>query len=854
VRIFTALSTCLLASALLAPGQSQPITVYPGPANIAIGTTRNLTAYVPLSPNTITWSVNGVTGGTPTYGTITPAGIYTAPATPPAMNVITIQATSTAYPTKFGTAQLTITQPQPWIWSSSPSTISAGAVSLSLNGASFLPTSKVTINGQPLTAAYVSSTRLNVTGTVPASMAGTAKLVVSQPAPGAVSSDPLNITVKVSSVSVSVSPTSATVGLNGGQQFTSTVSGASNTMVTWTTTAGSITSTGLYTAPATLPNPPTATVKATSVADPTVSATATINLTQPAATVTLNPTTASVTAGATRQFTATVQNNANQSVTWSVNNLAGGNATLGTISATGLYTAPAAAPNPPTVTVKATSVAVPAASASATVTISAPIPVTNLSHARFLDQAAHGPTAADLQSVAQLGFDGWLTQQFSLAETAIPLPADNNAARAHYLYRMVQAPDQLRQRMINALAKIIVISANKNIYPNEYVPYWQILSRNAFGNYRQLLWDITVSPQMGKYLDLANSTKPGVGGGANENYAREVMQLFTLGLVQLNLDGSPKLDAANQPLPTYTQIEVAQTALALTGWTYPTAPGANPSAQNWENFSAPSMEVRENNHDKTQKTLAGGCVVPAGQTVTVETGLVVDCLFNHPNVGPFVAVRLIRDLVTSNPSPAYVQRIAQTFNDNGSGVRGDLKAVLRAILLDPEARQDAATINQGRLKDPHYSYASFVRSLNGTVTVNNSFAYMFVDQGADPLAPPSVFGFYPALFRIPKSALAGPEFQVYGPTESLIRANFFHQILTAQTGGEITVNLTPFQAVAADTAALIETVNQALLYGRMPQAMKTSLTTAINAMPDNNSRVMTAVYLTALSGFHAVQF
>lgn len=818
-----------------------------------MGTTRTLNVYAPLSPSTVNWSINGVVGGSSTYGTITPAGVYSAPAVPPAANVIRVAATSTAYPNISGSATLNITYPRPYIWSSSPSKVAAGPVSLTLNGEGFIPNSAASINNQPMTVAYFSSTKIVVSGNIPASMAGTVQLRVSQPAPGAVTSDPLNLTVTPSSVTVSVSPSSASVGLNATRTFTATVGGTGNTMVTWSATAGTISTTGVYTAPATLPSPAVATVKATSVAEPLVSGSATVTLTQAVTIVTVTPIAASVQTGATRQFTASVANNANQMVTWTVNNVAGGNATVGTISTTGLYTAPVNVPNPTKVTVKATSVAVNTASAGSTVTITVGVPGVNLSTARFLEQAAFGPSAADTQAVNTLGINGWLAQQLALPETTIPVTGDVTQDQAQFLWRMVHAPDQVRQRMINALAKIIVISTNKNIYSNEIAPYWQILSRNAFGNFRQLLWDITVSPQMGKYLDLANSTKPGAGGGANENYPREVMQLFTIGLVQLNLDGSTKLDGQGNPIPTYDQATVAQTARALTGWTYPTVAGMQPQPMNYESFTAASMEVREANHDTTAKTLVNGCAIPAGLTVVAETNAALDCIFQHPNVGPFLATRLIRDMVTSNPSPAYIQRVAQVFNDNGAGVRGDLKAVVQAILTDAEARQDVATPTQGRLKDPHFQFAEFVRALNGSVSSTNTFAYAFADQSMSPLGAPSVFGFYPMLYRIPKSALFGPEFQIYGPTESLVRANFFYFILTRQFGSDASVNLTPFLNAAGDIPTLIETVNNALLFGRMPQSMKNSLTTAISAMPDNNQRMMTALYLTALSGQFAVQ-
>jgi uncharacterized protein (DUF1800 family) len=820
-----------------------------------------MSAYVPLSPNTVTWAINGVVGGNATFGTVTPTGLYTPPAAVPAEpgNVITVKVASTADPAKFGTATLTITKPQTWVWSVFPSSFPAGAVNLSVNGSNFVPGAVATINNQPLPTVFVSSTKLTVAATIPEAMMGTAQIRAVNPAPGATTSTPVNVTVTaaVPPVTVSVNPPSASMVTGALQQFAATVTGNANTSVTWTATAGTISSGGLYMAPASLPNPPTATVRATSVADNTKFATATVSLTA-GVTITLTPPTAQVTLGAAQQFTATVTNAQNPAVTWSVNNVAGGNSVVGTISSGGLYTAPAALPNPAQVTVRATSVQSPASFAQSAVAVLAPAvpppPAVNLTHARFLEQAAFGPTTAELANIGQLGINAWLDQQFAMPETFITVPGENSAAAQQYLSRLVMAPDQLRQRMINALAKIVVISGNKNIYPNELVPYWQILSRNAFGSYRQLLWEVTVSPQMGKYLDLANSMKAVGAGGTNENYARELMQLFTIGLVKLNGDGTPQLDGQGKTIPTYDQATVVQVARALTGWTYPSGPGGNMTGNNWEAFHMPMMEVRENNHDTSFKTLPNGCTIPSGQTVAAETGMVLDCLMAHPNVGPFIVQRLIRDIVTSNPSPAYVQRVVNVWNNNGNGIKGDLKAVLKAILIDAEARQDQATPQQGRLKDAIYHFAAFIRGLNGSLNPQNYRPWELSTMGMAPLSPPSVFSFYSALYRIPGSALAGPEFQIYTPTESMIRGNFFYAALTQPNASDMKVDLTPFNAVANDSNAIIERVNNQLLYGRMPQAMKTSLAAAMSLAPDNNQRVITALYLTVLSGQYTVQY
>jgi len=348
---------------------------------------------------------------------------------------------------------------------------------------------------------------------------------------------------------------------------------------------------------------------------------------------------------------------------------------------------------------------------------------------------------------------------------------------------------------------------------------------------------------MGKYLDLANSTKPGPGGGANENYAREVMQLFSIGLYMLNPDGSQQLDPQGHPIPTYDQSTIQQVALALTGWIY--------LNHAWEDFSAP-LQPFDANHDMTQKTFLG-CTLPANQNTTQDMNSFLDCLFSHPNVGPFVSTRLIRSLVTSNPSPAYIQRVATVFNDNGSGVRGDLRAVVTAILTDAEARNDAAPPTSGRLKDPIYHIVSFARALNGSVSPNNGLPWLFSQLAQTPLTPPSVFSFYSPLYRIPQSPLFGPEFQIYTPTESVLRGNFLWGIIS-NPATDFTIDLSPFTSVAGNTPQLIDAVDQALLHGRMPQAMRQSLANAIAAQQDDNNRVQTALYLTALSGLYAVQY
>ena len=835
MSVFSRLLPLLLATSAFAE-----ITVYHTVTSVPKGTTRQFTAYVPHSPNTVVWSVNNVVGGSAIYGTVSATGFYSAPAVVPPANVVFVAATSTAYPTISGKATVTITQPQPWVWSVSPRTVAAGApVELSLNGSDFVPEAIVTVNNLPFATTFVSKTTLKARGTIAA--AGQFSVRVSHPNPGGLVSEPVTImvTATTSSPAVTVSPTAANVTLGQTRQFTS------NTAVTWAVTAGSITSAGLFTAPAVMPGSPSVTIRATSMADATKFASAVVTLqagSTPAPEVTVSPATASVTLGQTQQFTS------NSAVTWTT--------TAGTISASGLFTAPPAMPPSSAVTVRATSTADATKFAAAALTLQAtPAPPSPalLSAARLLEQSGFGPTPQTLASAQQMSAAAWVDQQLNLPETTILVPADMSVARAQILNRLATAPDQLRQRMSWALGQIVVISANKNIYPNEYVPYMQLLSKHAFGNYRTLLKEMAISPQMGKYLDLANSNKPGaggvMGGAANENFPRELLQLFSIGLTELNIDGSPRSNN-----PTYTQNDVRQFALALTGWTYPTAPGATPGSNNWENFSQPAMEPRPANHDTSSKTLLNGVALPAGQTVQQDLDGVIDCVFNHPNVGPFMATRLIRNLVMSNPSPAFIARIAQVFNNNGTGVRGDLRAVVRAILLDPDARQDAAPPNGGRLKDPLYAYVSFVRALGGNIAPTTQVVWLFDRMGQAVAEPPSVFGYYSPNYRMPGNpSLFGPEFQIYTPTESVLLGNEFNQILSSPNG-DPSIDLAPFNAVAGDINQLLDLVNQRFFYGRMPAGLRASLAKAAQASYDNNQRVFTALYLSALSGLYAVQY
>ena len=485
-------------------------------------------------------------------------------------------------------------------------------------------------------------------------------------------------------------------------------------------------------------------------------------------------------------------------------------------------------------------------------TLPAASPVGKASAVRFLGQATFGPTPTDIATVQAVGLPYWMTQQYNLPMTVIPDGLNTNQVTSQLFANMANAPDELRQRMVFALSQIFVVSTNKNVNGDELIPWVTLLERNAFGNFRTLLKEVTFSPTMGKYLDLANSMRATASTSPNENYPREVMQLFTIGLNQLNQDGSTKLDALGQPMPTYDQTTVREMARALTGLTYPTAPGNTPQTNNWEYFVG-LMEYRQSNHDTGTKTLLNGTVLPANQSVKQDIDAVIDNLFQHPNTAPFIATRLIRTLVKSNPSPAYIQRVANVFVDNGHGVRGDLWAVLTAIFTDAEA-QAAPSTQTGHLKDPVIHVLNLCRALGAQVTDPSQFLYIFRNLGEQVLSPDTVFSFYSPLAPLPGNpGLYGPEFQIDSPGLAIQRANFIYQILTGQIGSALTVNLTPFTSLAGNPSTLVEQVNQALFQGSMSDGLRQVLLSVVGTGYDATAKAQIALYFAAISSEYSVQ-
>jgi uncharacterized protein (DUF1800 family) len=401
---------------------------------------------------------------------------------------------------------------------------------------------------------------------------------------------------------------------------------------------------------------------------------------------------------------------------------------------------------------------------------------------------------------------------------------------------MASAPDQLRQRMIFALSQILVVSSDKNPTGREITPWLKTLSRHAFGNYGDLLREMTRNPSMGKYLGLGHSQSP----APNEDFAREVMQLFTIGLVELNMDGSPRLDAAGKSIPTYDQARIGEFSRALSGWGF---------AKGYEDMSAP-MVAREQYHDRRAKTLLNGVILPAGQTAAQDLDSVVTNLMQHPNAAPFISLRLIRHFVTSNPSRAYVQRVATVFKQSHS----NLAATLKAVLLDVEAR-GAPAPDVGHLRDPVLHTLSLVRVLGGQVSSARNLFWDYSLMGERLAQAPTVFGFYSPMAPLPgNTGFFGPEFQLYSGSQAVRRANFVLALLDGSLGGAINVDIAPFLNVAQDPQALMALVERTLLQGRMSVAARQAIGEAVfKVSSDMKQRALTALYLTAITGEYVVQ-
>jgi uncharacterized protein (DUF1800 family) len=496
---------------------------------------------------------------------------------------------------------------------------------------------------------------------------------------------------------------------------------------------------------------------------------------------------------------------------------------------------------------------------------------------RFLNSATFGANGRDVVHLGGMTKAQWIAEQFRMKASchleSLNITQDNNNRdnRLEVWWRhAVTAPDQLRQRVAFALSEILVVSDNNSsIPPNALTHYYDILLRNAFGNYRDILERVTLSPAMGTYLSMLGNQKPNRAEGirADENYAREIMQLFSIGLVQLNLDGSPVL-VDGKTVPTYSQADIEGLARVFTGWTW----GDSLYFWDGDNWQLP-MKAFQSYHDRKDKTILNGTLVAANGTAEQDLALALDTIFNHPNVGPFLGKQLIQRLVTSNPSPAYIARVAAKFNDNGQGVRGDMKAVIRQVLLDAEA-QGSTTVNPnfGKLREPILAMSHLWRAFNASA-VDGRYYYMRWDNplGQVPMSAPSVFNFFKPNFSpsgpLKRNGLVGPEFQLVNDARNVSlynelywRINHYYKGNPWADRDDILINISTLKSKATKSADLVAYLDLNLTGRRLPAEFKTTLTTYLDSVPLDNwegtgiRRSLDALYLVMSSPYYLIQY
>jgi uncharacterized protein (DUF1800 family) len=522
---------------------------------------------------------------------------------------------------------------------------------------------------------------------------------------------------------------------------------------------------------------------------------------------------------------------------------------------------------------------------------------------RFLQQASFGATPASIDRVLAIGAPAWVNEQIALPYAADYVPhvqkkfdlgADYRPNGSKYTAFWVSerfwakaatGSDQLRQRVVFALHQMLMVSftdSNQWFQSRAYASYLDTLNRQAFGNYRALLEEISLSPSMGIYLSHLRNKKedPTTGRLPDENFAREVMQLFTIGLHELNLDGSPKLDAAGKPIETYGNDDVMALAKVFTGysWGFPDNQltqdfflWGNPdySVGNGQGVDVQRMKSYPGQGSSAEKRLFAGkphaVTIAAGASAAENLRIALDALFKHPNVGPFVGRQLIQRLVTSEPSPAYVARVAAAFNNNGSNVRGDMAAVVRAVLLDSEARSATPPANFGKLREPVLRITQWMRGFGATSVTG---AYMMAGEldtlSQRALYAPSVFGHYRPGYVPPNTGFSArgatsPEFQIVNESTT---ANWVNKAEALSgnglgwtgTANDVSSNYSTLAGLSAtgNLAGMLDHLNLLMFAGRMSPTLRQAILDAIGGVGGSDSashlyRARVAVFIALAS-------
>jgi len=513
-----------------------------------------------------------------------------------------------------------------------------------------------------------------------------------------------------------------------------------------------------------------------------------------------------------------------------------------------------------------------------------PVGLTPEQASRFLGQAAWGANPTTLKALTDQGINTWLTQQMAMplsqsmtswliekgyndATVSGNINGDGGWTGAIW-NKLFNAPDAFRQRAVLALSELFVVSTLglpiswKNF---AIANYWEVLEKNVFGNFRSLLEAVTLSSAMGSYLNMKGNQKANAATGRapDENYAREVLQLFTIGLYKLNTDGSLQLNAQGQPIETYDNNDIQGLAKVFTGWDL--AAGTDPSGTlaSLAYRQGLPMALNASLHSPESKSFLG-TVIPAGTLGAESLRLGLDALFLHPNTAPFIATQLIQRLVTSNPSPAYVDRVAKAFINNGSGVRGDMKAVWTALLNDTEARSASSSTSFGKLREPMVRLVQWGRTFGATNADGLwSLGYTNSDTTLNqmPLYAPSVFNFFRPGYTPPNTAmlqarLVAPELQITGEPSVVGYVNYMAG--TVNNARVVKVDYTTEKALAATPASLIDHLNLHLAAGAISAANRTLMTQAVTTIAATNdagllNRVYAAIVLVMSSNDYLVQ-
>ena len=877
----------------------------------------------------LTFYVNGVPGGNSEFGTIDGNGLYTAPAIVPVPNSVTIKSIAARYPNSPpGFVTMAVLNPIPVLSSVTPSGFSEGTTTVTVNGSQFVYGAELLWNGVAVPTTFVSGTQL--VASIAAPNPGTFPLLVSNPNPGSANTKTMSVVVGPGQVVLTLQPYSGTeVRVRNKLNIGLMVTGTNNTGVSLQINGiaggnaqigtvvsnqdGSIT----YTAPPVVPVPNVVQLTVTSVDNPAVSITRNISVLNPipiltsATPMSFDPAQPTTVVLGGQDFISGAQVLMNGSAVPTTFNSGTQLTATVTPSQSGNLDLQVLNPSPG-----------PATSADliALVNGTPPVPIVSPEDAsRFLDQATFGATDADIHHLSQIGYQPWLNEQFNMQqipqEPAVEqslilnnppcsasdtkcnaaLFVQNNQSEIYvqnsFWQQSIAANDQLRERVKYALTELFVISgatpAVQNM-PRGEANYYDVLGNDAFGNFRTLLEDITLNPMMGQFLNMQGNDKGNATTDPDENYAREVMQLLTIGLYQLNDDGTVKLDSTGNPIPTYSNTDVMGLAKVFTGFSW-NVPG-NASDAAWSScciYVGPGygedllpMQSYPSHHSTLEKDFLGVTIPASGAPdPNGDLKIALDTLFNHPNLPAFFSKQMIQHLVTSNPSPGYVSRVAAVFKDNGQGVRGDLKAVITAILLDPEARDSATDLSNpqyGKVREALLRYTEWARAF--TAQSRNGSYYLGSTEdpiwglGQMSLRSPTVFnwfapGYVPPGTSIEQAGLVAPEMQMTNVTTVVGYLNYMQDAIGADANGgpDVFSSYGAELNLAATPGQLVDRVNLLLMAGEMDSTLYSEILNAVSAIPvpagDQNAinaalaaRVKTAIYLTMASPSFCAQF